>query len=130
MISFDTRGIERTIRGIQRFRESMPNIAGDELVAQVRDFAASGRNPDGSAWSPLQKRYAALKQRRYGNSLPNKRATGGLLNSIRNRGMIIAPDAAHLKQAQGLEKKRRSFEPSPLIARNIEAIFLREWNKI
>lgn len=130
MIAFDTRGIERTIRGIKRFRLSVPNIVGDELVAQVVEFAASSRNPDGSTWSPLQKKYAALKQAKYGNQLPNKCASGAFLASVKNRGMIIGPDAAHMAQGRGLEKKRVSFQVSPITVGNIERLLLNAWNNM
>lgn len=135
MLSFDTREIARFARGLERLRADMPVIAANEMRKQIVEFAASGRNPDGSAWSPLQKRYAARKQKLVGNSLPNKRLTGGLLQSVgftavNGTKVVIAPDTAHMAQAQGLEKKRVSFEASPISAQNVERTLLDKFNSI
>jgi len=127
---FDTRQIEQRIRGLRRLREALPIIAAQELRNQVIEFAASGRAPNGSAWLPLTPEYAKRKMKLVGNQKANKRLTGGLLGSVNYIGGIVKPDAAHLPQAQGLEKKRVSFEASPVTAQNIERLIARKFSAI
>lgn len=115
--SFDTRNLERTTRGLERFIAGVPEIAASEIIRQIREFAAGGKAPDGSNWKPYTPPYA---NRIHSPLTPvTKKRTGAFLASIKNRNMIIAPDAAHLKIAQGLERKRASFEVSPITPDNV-----------
>ena len=127
---FETRHIEMRIRGLKRFREELPDVVAGELVRQVREYAASGVTPSGQAWPQLTEPYAIRKMKLVGNRLPNKKVTGAFLASVKNRNGIIAPDAAHLPQGMGLEKKRVSFEASPVTAQNIERLILKKFNSI
>ncbi len=113
-------------------RTAIPKIAGEEIVKQINEYADSGRNPDQSAWKPLTKEYAARKQQLVGNRKPNKLLTGELRKSIqvRNRNMLVAPDEKHTPQAQGLEKKRISFEVAEPTSDNIERLLMQWWDKI
>ena len=127
---FDTRHIEQRIRGLRRLREALPIIAAQELRNQVIEFAASGRAPNGSQWLPLTPEYAKRKMKLVGNKNPNKRLTGAFLGSVNYIGGVVKPDAAHLAQGMGLEKKRVSFEASPATAQNIERLILKKYNSI
>lgn len=131
-LGFDTREIRQTTRRINGFRTAMPKIAGEEIVKQINEYADSGRNPNQSKWKPLSKEYGNRKQALVGNKKPNKMLTGGLRKSIqvRNRNMLVAPDESHTPQAQGLEKKRISFEVAQPTSDNIERLFVNWWNKI
>ncbi len=130
MLKLDVSGIQRALRKVERFRLSMPEIVGDEVARQVVEFAGSSNAPDGSQWKPLTPAYAKRKQKRGFPPVANKRVTGGFLLSVKNRQGVVGPDERHTPQAQGLEKKRVSFEASPITAGNVERLLLKEWNAI
>lgn len=130
MFKLDTREIAKQARGLRNLIEDIPQIVGDELVKQVNEFADSGRNPDGTSWPALMEPYATIKQKKFGNRLPNKKATGAFRRSVKARGGVIAPDEEHIPQGMGLEKKRKSFEASPVTAQNIERILVNRYNAI
>jgi hypothetical protein len=121
--------IERAMRKLERFRDSTEEIAGREVVQQIREFAASGRAPDGSTWAPLTSAYRKAKMRAGFGGKANKKRTGEFLASIKLRNGIIAPDEQHMGQAQGLESKRVSFETSPITAGNVERQLKRSFDE-
>lgn len=118
------------IRGLKKLRGDLPDIASRELVRQVREYAESGVTPNGAAWPQLTEPYAKRKMKLVGNRLPNKKVTGAFLASVKNRNGTIAPDAAHLPQGMGLEKKRVSFEASAVTAQNIERIIAQKFSSM
>ena len=125
---FDVTGIERMARKIARFKEDVPKIAAKEVKAQITEFAAEGRNPDGTSFKPYTKPYAKVRIRKGLQTSPvNLRVTGGFLDQIKDRDGIVGPDEAHAKIAEGLARKRTSFEVSPLTPPNIERLLKQAW---
>ena len=129
MFTFDTRELKEAIKGMKVFSFALPQIAAEEINKQVHEYAASGRNPDGSKWKNLSDKYAARKQKLVGNKLANKLLSGNFLLSVKNRGGVIAPDDAHIPQGQGLEKLRISFQVAQPTSDNIERLAVQLWNK-
>ncbi len=127
MLTFDTREIEAFIRSLERFEEEVPDIAAGELIRQIREFAESGVNPDGSKWPALTAVYKKWKLAHGGQPVANKRLTGAFLASVKMRDFFISVDSAHAKIAEGLEKKRISFDVAPMSAGNVERLLLKRF---
>ena len=124
--TFDTRELWQTMRRIDGFKIEIPQIAGRQIVKQINDLAAISVAPNGNQWVRLSPAYAKKVKR----TNATKKVTGAFLASVKNRGMFIAPDEAHVAQGMGLEKLRVSFDVSPSTSEAILDEMLQWWNKI
>ena len=127
---FHTQEIEHYARGFGLFADDVPEVAIGELVRQVRELAESGVDPNGRKWPVLTTAYARKKKAMGLPPIPNKRVTGAFLASVKGRDGIVAPDAAHEKIGEGLERKRISFQPAPISVGNVERILFRRFLQI
>lgn len=132
---FETRELERFGRELGRFADEIPALGSEEIVRQVREFAALSKAPDGSQWITLTEAYRRRKIALGQPGIPNKRLTGQFLMGIKARridalNFVISPADRDAGKAAGLERLRISFQVAPVSANIVEAILLKRYNEI
>jgi len=127
-LSFQTDSFTARIAALQALKARIPEIVGEELVAQVKDLTALSKAPDGSQYVPLTEPYKKRKMKLGKPGIPDYRLSGSFIGSVGFRDGIIGVEDRFVPQGQGLAKLRTAFDVAPGTITIIEAKILQYYN--
>lgn len=127
-LEFSADSIRAKIVSLQTLKTRIPEIVGEELVAQVNDYTALSKAPDGSTYIALTPEYLKRKQRIGQPGIPNYYLSGAFKASIGFRGGVVGVAEQFVPQGEGLAKLRTAFEVAPETGTIIEAKILSYYN--
>ena len=127
-LSFQTDSITARIAALQALKVRIPQIVGEELVAQVKDLTALSTAPDGSQYVELSYDYKKRKMKLGKPGIPDYRLSGSFIANVGFRDGIVGVESRFVPQGEGLAKLRTAFDVAPGTITIIEAKILSYYN--